>query len=133
MIAGVGVDLVRIERIQAAIARFGERFLNRCFTVGERAACADAPARLAARFAAKEAVAKSLGTGLRGMTWREIEVVTDASGKPQVSLHGGAAARAQALGVTGWEISLSHEGEYAVAFVTASKTGATSAAGEGQR
>lgn len=133
MIAGVGVDLVRIERIQTAVARFGERFLNRCFTTGERAACADAPARLAARFAAKEAVAKSLGTGLRGMTWREIEVVTDASGKPQVSLRGGAAARAQALGITGWEISLSHDGEYAVAFVTASKAGATPVAGEGQQ
>lgn len=120
----VGVDILQIARVAEAIERYGQRFLTRVFTPAEIAYAAGRVSALAARFAAKEAVGKALGVGMRtlaqqGIGWLEAEVINDAHGKPRVHLHGSAAARAAQLGLTHWEISLAHEREYAVAFVVA--------------
>ena len=117
-----GVDLVEIERIEKAVARLGDRFVNRVFTERERLYARGRGPQLAARFAAKEAVAKILGTGLwrEGVSWHQIEVFNDASGKPHLHLSGEAAARATELGFTAWSISISHSRGDAIAFVVAS-------------
>jgi holo-[acyl-carrier protein] synthase len=120
----VGVDLVEIPRVERMLARYGERFLERVFTPAEVLYARGRAPELAARFAAKEAVAKALGVGMRmlspeGVGWREVEVLGDHRGRPEVYLHGRAAERARELGLTEWAISLSHTREYAVAFVVA--------------
>jgi len=115
-----GVDIIEIERVARAVARWGERFLSHVYTPDEVLFCRGRAPELAARFAAKEAVSKALGTGLAGIAWREIEVYADARGKPYVRLHGRAAARAAALGLSEFAVSLSHSREYAVAMVVAS-------------
>jgi len=120
----VGVDIVEIERIARTLARFGERFLRRVYTEAEIAYCRGKPSRLAARFAAKEAVAKALGVGVfwhEGVYWRDVEVIRDHRGKPGVRLHGGALERARQEGLTNWALSLSHSREYAVAMAVATK------------
>jgi holo-[acyl-carrier protein] synthase len=119
-----GVDLVSIPRIERALARYGDRFLARIYTEQEIARSRRQGAELAARFAAKEAVAKALGVGMRlmspgGIGWHEAETLNEASGKPYVVLHGRAATLAEAQGLTLWSISLSHDGGMAVAFVVA--------------
>jgi holo-[acyl-carrier protein] synthase len=119
-----GVDLVRISRVERALERHGERFLERVFTPSEILYSRRRPAELAARFAAKEAVAKALGVGMRmmareGIRWHEAEIVGDHRGKPTVRLHGRAAERAGELGLTEWAVSLSHTDDHAVAFVVA--------------
>lgn len=114
-----GVDLIEVERIRRTAERYGERFTERCFTAAERHHCGWRYPALAARFAAKEAVAKALGTGIGDVKWIEIEVLHDARGRPEVKLHGAAAALARELGLTEWELSLSHTREHAVAFVVA--------------
>jgi len=116
----VGVDIVELARIERAVQRYGDRFLSRVYTEAELAYCRGDVARLAARWAAKEAMSKALGTGWRGIEWRELEVVREPSGQPTVALHGRAKAIAESLGLTRWALSLSHSGEYAVAFVLAS-------------
>ena len=93
--SAVGVDIIEIERIAAALARHGERFLRRVYTKLEVAACRGRVNELAARFSAKEAVMKALGTGARGVAWREIEVLPNHRGKPLVYLHGRALERGQ--------------------------------------
>jgi len=113
----VGIDLVRVSRIAESITMFGERFIRRVFTPGE-AAYATTPERLAARFAAKEAVKKALE--LDGVSWTEIEVARRASGACDVILHGAARAAADALGAREVALSMSHEGDYATAMVVAS-------------
>ncbi|MGE5561566.1 MAG: holo-ACP synthase [Chloroflexota bacterium] len=123
MVGAVGVDLCKVIRIEEALARFGPRFLKRCFTPSERAYCGADAVRLAARFAAKEAVSKALGTGLRGLSWQDIEIENDAAGRPSVRLHGPAADRAAGQGIVRLEISLSHDGDYAIAFVVAVREG----------
>jgi holo-[acyl-carrier protein] synthase len=120
----VGVDLVEIARIRRAIARGGDTFLKRVYTPAEIAYCRGRPAEFAARFAAKEAVAKALGVGMRmlasdGINWRDVEVIGDHRGKPTISLTGKAAERAEELGLHEWAISLSHSRENAIAMVTA--------------
>jgi len=120
----VGVDLVEIARVERALARHGERFLARVFTPAELLYSRRRVPELAARFAAKEAVSKALGVGVRmlaqdGVGWREVEVLGDQRGRPEVYLHGRAAERAAELGLTEWAVSLSHTREYAVAFVVA--------------
>ena len=115
----VGVDIIEIERIEAALRRHGERFLQRLYTPAEQAYCRGRVPELAVRFAAKEAVSKALGTGLRGIAWREMEILGDERGKPVVHLHGLARARAEELGLTEFAVSLSHSQDYAVAFVLA--------------
>jgi holo-[acyl-carrier protein] synthase len=112
-----GIDLIEIERIEAAIARHGERFIGRVFTPGELADVGGLPASLAARFAAKEAAAKALGSGIGAVTWLEIEILRRPSGEPQLYLHGAAERLAQELGIQSWSISLSHTHEHAIAMV----------------
>lgn len=121
----VGVDLVDIARVERALKRYGERFLRRVFTPAEVIYSRGRAPELAARFAAKEAVAKALGVGVRilapdGVGWQEVEILGDWRGRPEVYLHGWAAERAAQLGLVHWAISLSHEREYAIAFVVAS-------------
>ncbi len=117
-----GIDLVEIERIQTAIARHGERFLSRVYTPTERQDCQTRIESLAARFAAKEAAAKALGTGIwrHGVGWTDIEIIRDPqSGAPSLALHRAAAAHAQLLNLTEWSVSLSHDRARAIAFVVA--------------
>lgn len=121
MIIGIGNDLCDIRRIEATLARFGDRFLNRVFTATERKRAfskAHAAATLAKRFAAKEAMSKALGTGFRsGVYMAGIGVVNAASGRPTLALTGGAAARLQALTPDGYEavINLTLTDEYPMA------------------
>jgi holo-[acyl-carrier protein] synthase len=116
-----GVDLVEIERIQQTINRHGEHFLERVFTPLELEQAGKRPASLAARFAAKEAVAKALGTGIGAVAWREIEILREPSGRPVLSLSGSAAEQAAVQGLEGWSISLSHTTTHAIAFAVALK------------
>ena len=113
----VGVDIIEIARIRQARDRWGERFLNRIYTGTELKLCGKQPGPLASRFAGKEAVMKALGTGVRGIGWREIEILAERSGKPLVQLYGKAQAKADSLGLGKLAISLSDSREYAVAFV----------------
>lgn len=115
----VGVDLVEISRIAAVLCRHGQRFLDRIYTPAEQARSRGRPAELAVRFAAKEAAMKALGTGRIGVGWREVEVLSDPRGRPLLRLHGRAAARAAALGLANFALSLSHERSMAVAMVVA--------------
>jgi len=120
----VGVDLIEVSRIQRAVRRGGETFLKRVFTPAEISYCRGRTAELAARFAAKEAVAKALGVGMRmmareGINWRDVEVIGDYRGKPEVTLTGRAADRALELGLAEWTVSLSHSRENAIAVVVA--------------
>jgi len=125
MIVGTGIDITEVPRIAQSIERFGERFLNRVFTEGERRFC-DAKAnrveRYAARFAAKEAAMKAIGTGWNhGVTFRDIEVTRQAGSRPTIAFHGKAAEFAGKLGTTGIALSLSHTAEYAIAQVILEK------------
>jgi len=125
MILGIGSDLTDIRRIQASLDRFGDRFRNRCFTELERRRSEAKPAAAASyakRFAAKEACAKALGTGLRrGVFWRDMGVVNLRSGQPTLALTGGAAARLAEMTPPGHQarihLTLSDEHPYALAFV----------------
>ena len=120
---GLGVDIVEIARLAAAIERQGQTFIDRCFLPSEQAYCNThrEPARsYAARFAAKEAVAKALGTGIGAqLGLHDIEVCRKASGEPFIVLHGTGAETAQRLGITTLLVSLSHSEHYAVANVIA--------------
>lgn len=111
--------MIEIARITRGIDRHGERFFKRFFTPEERAYCAERASCLAARLAAKEAVAKALGTGIGDVKWVEIEIEADDRRRPLVVLHGQAAALAESLGLVTWELSLSHTREQAIAFVVA--------------
>ena len=117
--SAVGVDIIEIKRIERALAKFGPRFLRRVYTELEAAFCRGRTSELAARFAAKEAVMKALGTGARGVAWHEIEVLPNHRGKPLVYLHGRAQKRAQRIGLGELDISMSHSRDFAVAFVAA--------------
>lgn len=115
----VGVDIIEIARIQRALDDFGERFLRKVYTDRERARYGSRVTELAARFAAKEATSKALGTGIRGIRWREMEVLSNRRGKPVLVLHGSAAARAENLGLMAFDVSLTHSRTDALAFVVA--------------
>jgi holo-[acyl-carrier protein] synthase len=126
MIVGIGSDLCRIDRIEETLARFGSRFETRCFTAGEQARANRRPAKradtYAKRFAAKEACSKALGTGMRrGVAWRDMEVVNLPTGRPTLSLTGGALKRLQELTPPGFaadiHLSLTDDHPYAMAFV----------------
>ncbi|MDE2778202.1 MAG: holo-ACP synthase [Chloroflexota bacterium] len=112
-----GVDIIEIPRIARVLEQYGQRFLRRIYTAGEIEYCRDRPPNLAGRFAAKEATMKALGTGVRGVAWKDIEVIRAPSGAPSIRLHGRAKARAERLGVQHISLSMSHSREYAVAFV----------------
>ncbi|MCY3979209.1 MAG: holo-ACP synthase [Chloroflexi bacterium] len=114
-----GVDMIECERIANGIERLGERFLNRFFTPGERQDCDGKAYRLAARFAAKEAVAKALGSGIGDIRWVDIEIRTSTKRRPQLTLHGNADKLAKEMGLTEWDISLSHSDTLAIAIAVA--------------
>ena len=122
MLVGTGIDLAEVPRIQKSIARFGNRFLDRIFTPREKAYCLrkrNAAESFAARFAAKEAAAKALGTGISyGVTWLEIEVTREPSGRPGLKFHGRAEQIASRLGVTSAALSLTHTDILAMACVS---------------
>jgi holo-[acyl-carrier protein] synthase len=124
-----GVDLIELDRVRRLVERYGDRALRRVYTPAELAHCRARVPELAARFAAKEAVAKALGVGLRimardGINWHDVETLPDPRGKPIVYLHGRAALRAAELHLTKWSISLSHGRDVAVAFVVGTGQGA---------
>jgi holo-[acyl-carrier protein] synthase len=113
----VGIDVIVISRVAKVLAKHPERFLARVFTPEEVAFCRGRVHELAARFAAKESVMKALGTGARGLAWREIEILPNRRGKPLVYLHGLAHKRAETIGLRGIDVSLTHEGDLAIASV----------------
>jgi holo-[acyl-carrier protein] synthase len=121
MIVGIGTDLVEVRRIRNAHGRRGDRFLERVFTPQERADCGSGALRYerySARFAAKEALLKALGTGLsRGIRWHDVAVARTPDGRPDLVLGGAALAIARSMGVSRPLLSLSHAGGYAIAFV----------------
>ena len=112
-----GVDIIEIERVKRVYAQYGARFLRRIYTESEAAYCRGRAPQLASRFAAKEAVMKLLGTGVRGVHWRDIEVVRGRGQAPSIRLRGTAEARAKRIGLTDIAVSLSHSREFAVASV----------------
>ncbi len=114
-----GIDLVDLPRFQSVVERHGKRFLERVFTPQELAEAEKNLASLAARYAAKEAVSKALGTGIGIVTWREIEVLRGQAREPHLHLHGEAARLAREQGLYTWSISLSHTHLQAVALVVA--------------
>ncbi len=118
----MGIDIIRVERIRHTLERFGERFANRVLTPSERRYVRGRPETLAGRWAAKEAVSKVLGLGVRGIGWREIEIERLPTGQPSVLLHGRAARRSEQLGMTRIAVSISHEADYAVAIAFGVRT-----------
>lgn len=111
----LGIDIVKVGRIEATLARFGSRFTGRVLTEAESRYVRGRPETMAGRWAAKEAVSKVLGLGVRGIGWRDIEIERLPTGAPSVRLHGRAAERALQLGMGRIAVSISHESEYAVA------------------
>jgi holo-[acyl-carrier protein] synthase len=118
----LGIDIIRIDRIRRALAKFGERFSNRVLTPAEQTYVRGRPETMAGRWAAKEAVSKVLGLGVRGIGWREIEIERLPTGQPSVRLHDRAAIRAEQLGMGRIAVSISHEAEYAVAIAFGIRT-----------
>ncbi len=114
-----GIDIIEIHRIAAVADRYPKRFLEKVYTQGEQAYCRGRAPQLASRFAAKEAVMKALGTGVRGVAWKEVEVTRQRGQAPEITLHGRALKRAQKMGITRMALSLSHSREFAVASVVA--------------
>lgn len=111
----LGIDIIKVERIAAALKKFGDRFPKRVLTEGEQRYVRNRPENFAGRWAAKEAVSKVLGLGVRGVGWTEIEIVRLPTGAPSVRLNGRAKRRAEQLGMGRIAVSISHEGDYAVA------------------
>lgn len=124
LVCATGVDLVEISRVQHILTRYGDRFLERIYTPAELLCSRGRASELAARFAAKEAVSKALGVGIRllsssGIGWLDVETLNEPSGRPYLVLHRRAKALAAAQQLTTWSVSLSHDGGMAVAFVVA--------------
>ena len=115
----IGIDIVQVSQVEDSIAAFGARYVTRIYTPREVIDAGGSPARLAARFAAKEATLKVLSAGDRGIDFRSIEVVRREDGEPTLVLRGTAHDLAVEAGLSGFEISLSHDGEYATAVVLA--------------
>ena len=118
----LGIDIIRVDRIRATLERFGARFSARVLTPDEQRYVRDRPETLAGRWAAKEAVSKVLGLGVRGIGWRDIEIERLPTGQPAVRLHGRAAQRADQLGMARVAVSISHESDYAVAIAFGIRT-----------
>ena len=118
----LGIDIVKVERIRRALERHGRRFPQRVLTDAEDAYVRDRPENLAGRWAAKEAVSKVLGLGVRGVGWREIEIVRLPTGQPTVRLHERALRRADQLGMERIAVSISHEHDFAVAVAVGIRT-----------
>jgi len=118
----LGIDIIKVARIAASIERFGERFSRRVLTESERRYVRNRPETFAGRWAAKEAVSKVLGLGVRGIGWKDIEVERLPTGQPAIRLHGRAAARADQLGMGRIAVSITHESEFAVAIAFGVRT-----------
>jgi holo-[acyl-carrier protein] synthase len=118
----LGIDIIKVDRIRASLERFGTRFSRRVLTDAERRYVRDRPETFAGRWAAKEAVSKVLGLGVRGIGWKDIEVERLPTGQPAVRLHGRAAARADQLGMGRIALSITHEREFAVAIAFGIRT-----------
>jgi holo-[acyl-carrier protein] synthase len=118
----LGIDIIKVQRIRDALTRFGSRFSARVLTPAEQRYVRDRPETLAGRWAAKEAVSKVLGLGVRGIGWREIEIERLPTGQPSVLLHGRAERRARQLGMERIALSISHESDYAVAIAFGVRT-----------
>lgn len=114
-----GVDLIEISRIEEVIARHGRHYLERIYTTAELEQCGKRAESLAGRFAAKEAVAKALGSGIGEVTWKEIEILGDEQNAPMLTLHGSAEQKAKKLGLTVWSVSISHSQSHSIALVVA--------------
>jgi len=120
----LGIDIIKVDRIAASLARFGDRFTRRVLTPNEQRHVRGRAETMAGRWAAKEAVSKVLGLGVRGIGWRDIEIDRLPTGQPAVRLHGRAAARAEQLGMGRIAVSISHESDYAVAIAYGVRTAA---------
>jgi holo-[acyl-carrier protein] synthase len=118
----VGIDIIEVGRVRKVLKKHGERFLSRVFTANEVRQCRGKVARLAGRFAAKEAISKALGTGLHGVAWREMEVVQLRSGRPTVTLYGNARRRAELLGLSAFDVSIADLAEFSIAIAVAIQT-----------
>ena len=118
----VGIDIIEVERVRKVYEKHGERFLARVFTHNEVQQCRGKITRLAGRFAAKEAISKALGTGMRGVKWREMEIVQLRSGRPTVTLHGRAKQRAELLGLSAFDVSIADLSEFSIAVAVAVQT-----------
>jgi holo-[acyl-carrier protein] synthase len=114
-----GVDIIEIARIEEVISRHGDRYLDRIYTAAELSQAHRNAASLAGRFAAKEAVAKALGTGIGEVGWQEIEILGDEQNAPLLNLFGAAKKKSDELGLATWSVSISHSMSHAVAFVVA--------------
>ena len=120
MLLKTGIDLIEIDRFSQACERHGERLLARLFTDQERRETQERVESLAARFAAKEAVSKALGTGIGVIGWKEIEIIRGEAQEPMIRLHGNAEALAKTIGLVTWAVSLTHNRDLAIASVVAS-------------
>ena len=118
----LGIDIIKVERIRSALERFGSRFSRRVLTDAEQRYVRDRPETMAGRWAAKEAVSKVLGLGVRGIGWRDIEIERLPTGQPSVRLHGRAEGRARQLRMDRIAVSISHESDYAVAIAYGIRT-----------
>ena len=118
----LGIDIIRVSRIKASLERFGDRFVARVLTPTEAAYVRNRPETMAGRWAAKEAVSKVLGLGVRGIGWRDIEIERLPTGQPAVKLHGRAQKRAEQLGMGRVAVSISHESDFAVAIAFGIRT-----------
>lgn len=119
MLLRTGVDLIEIARIEEVVRRHGPRYLERVYTAAELEQAGGQAESLAGRFAAKEATAKALGTGIGEVGWKEIEILGDEQNAPSLRLNGAAAALARKLGLSTWSVSISHSMSHALAFVVA--------------
>ena len=113
----VGVDIIEIDRIEKAALDWKDSFLRRIYTEAELESSGNKPSSLAARFAAKEAVMKALGTGAKGLNWKDIEVISNSDGAPFIRLHGRAYNKAKEIGMSAFSVSMSHSKRYAIAVV----------------
>jgi holo-[acyl-carrier protein] synthase len=118
----LGIDIINVARIRGTLERYGSRFSRRVLTPAEQRYVRDRPGTFAGRWAAKEAVSKVLGLGVRGIGWRDIEIERLPTGQPAVRLHGRAAARAEQLGMGRVALSISHEADFAVAIAYGIRT-----------
>ncbi len=118
----VGVDIIEVERVRKVYEHHAERFLQRVFTENEVKQCRGKVTRLAGRFAAKEAISKALGTGMRGVKWREMEIVQIRSGRPSVRLHGFAREHALQLGISAFDVSIADLAQFSIAIAVAVQT-----------
>ena len=112
-----GIDIIEIWRVRRVVTRWGDRFLRRIYTDQELDFCSGQIPRLAARFAAKEATSKALGTGIRGIMWKEVEVIRELGKAPTIHLHGKAYQKAETLGIRSLALTISHSKDYAIASV----------------